>query len=238
MLLRRSAPFLLVLTALAVAPSSASASTPLPTTVVIDASPPAATSQPPMTTVDPPREPAPSPVAPAAIATPQPSMAPAAEAKPVARLSSSTVDGAPVRERGKPRDRTRPRPSRTSSAQPSGTPATGPSSGARGLPPGHADDSGPTGPEPILLWSIGAIGGAALVGSTWLLVVRRRAPVADALGADRDGAFRGIPSAEQQALRRARLRQDEDPILAGLGLDEDATRAPSPTSRRGGLPRP
>jgi hypothetical protein len=237
MLVRRSAPFLLILTALVMAPSSASASTPLPTTVVVDVSPPP-TSDPPTTSVSSPQEPSPSVApAPAATAAPQPSVAPAPEARPVARLASSTVDSAPTRDRSHPRDRTRPRPSRTSTAAPSRTPAAAPSSAQVGVPPA-SDDSGPRGPEPILLWGIGAVGGAALLASAWLLIARRGEPAPDAVATRRDLSVRGIPSVEQRALRRARLRQDDDPILAGLGLDEDATRAPSPRPRRGGLPRP
>ena len=237
MLVRRCAPFVLILAALVMAPSSASASSPLPTTVVIDASAPPAASEPPATSVSAPEEPAPSvAAAPAAVATPRPSVAPATEEKPVARLTSSLVETAPARGGGHQRDRTRPRPGRTRSAEPSASAQTAPSSAAGGVRPAGSDDTGPTGPEPILLWGIGAIGGAALVGSTWLLVARRREPAVDAVAAE-GVAYRGIPSIEQRARRRARLRQDEDPILAGLGLD-DASRAPSPTSRRGGRPRP
>jgi hypothetical protein len=118
------------------------------------------------------------------------------------------------------------------------TPQTAPTSAAGGVKPADPDDAGPTGPEPLLVWGIGAIGVVALVGSGWLLVAGRRQPAADAVAAEGDLAIRGIRSIEQRALRRARLRQDEDPILAGLGLDDDATRAPSPRSRRGGRPRP
>jgi hypothetical protein len=91
----------------------------------------------------------------------------------------------------------------------------------------------------VLLWGVAAVGAAALVGTTWLLVAERREPAAaDALdGSEADLAASAIPTVERRARRRARLRQEDDPILAGLGLEDEARRAPSPRSRRAGPPR-
>jgi hypothetical protein len=92
----------------------------------------------------------------------------------------------------------------------------------------------------LFLWGIAAVGALALMGTAWLLVAGRQRPVpaGDPPGGEYDLATRAIATVEQRALRRARLRQEDDPILAGLGLEEEAKRAPSPRSRRGGRPRP
>jgi hypothetical protein len=182
--------------------------------------------------------------APQATPTPQPSAAPAAHDVATVRLVSSESGTGPSSDRPAVRDRPRPRPNRTSTADPSRTPEPAPSSsgaGGTGSPPADTDDTIPGGLWLVLLWGAAAVGALALVGTTWLLVANRRQPepLADSLdGAESDLAIRAIPTVEQRARRRARLRQEDDPIVAGLGLEDEATRAATPRSRRGGRPRP
>ncbi|HET6820662.1 MAG TPA: hypothetical protein VFH98_08920 [Candidatus Limnocylindria bacterium] len=235
-------PFLLLamLAALVVAPSTVSAAKPAPKMVTVDASPQPGSSDSPTNAAASPTNPPPASAAPApqATATPHPSVAPAPQQQATARLASS--ESRAVRNGDGPgnRDRPRPRPGRTSSAAPSRTPDEAPGGGPATRTP-STDEANPSTLWLLLVWGTGAVGAVALIGTTWLLVAGRReqAP-ADALdGAEPDIAVRAIPSVEQRALRRARLRQEDDPILAGLGLEEEARRAPSPRSRRGARPR-
>ena len=176
--------------------------------------------------------------APQATASPRPSQA--APQRRSARASGSPAAAArPDRDRD---NHERPRPRRPKSGDPSASPETE-IAGGRGTPP----------PEPIkqpdsdglwwvLVWGSGAVGAVALIGTGWLLLSgrRERRAAESGNGPETDLAVRAIPTVEQRALRRARLRPSDDPILAGLGLDEDeprpkprnATRAASPKPRR------
>jgi len=117
--------------------------------------------------------------------------------------------------------------------------------GGRAAPPPASEEQ--SNPQPLwllLVSGIAAVGAVAMVGTGWLLAAARRereaAEASD--GSDADPAVRAIPTVEQRALRRARLRQSDDPILAGLGLEDErprsgppaATKAASPKPRRGG----
>jgi hypothetical protein len=107
------------------------------------------------------------------------------------------------------------------------------------------------GPSPVaggddlgLLMIMGtlAVGAVALVGSAWVILAGRRdrrAATATAEPASTDPGIIAAAIVEQRALRRARLRSSDDPILAAMGLpDEDATRGvvpapPRPRTRNG-----
>ena len=118
--------------------------------------------------------------------------------------------------------------------------------GGRAAPPPASEEQ--SNPQPLwllLVSGIAAVGAVAMVGTGWLLAAARREREAAAEasdGSDADPAVRAIPTVEQRALRRARLRQSDDPILAGLGLEDErprsgppaATKAASPKPRRGG----
>jgi hypothetical protein len=230
-----------MLAALLMAPSAVSAATPLPSHILVEGSPlPVESSQPAPTVSNPPAAPEPSvAAAPRPTATPQPSAAQARSQPPTALLASNPVPSTSRADRPRARDRTRPRPSRTSSAAPSRTANPAATGKPVTAPPPATQGSSPDALPLVLLWAIAAVGAASLIGSTWLLVARRREPAVASNAAGGDELLaRGSAGYEQRALRRARLRQDEDPILAGLGLDDEAKRVASPRSRRGGRPRP
>ena len=81
-----------------------------------------------------------------------------------------------------------------------------------------------------------AVGAVALVGSAWVILAGRRdrrAATASAEPASTDPGVIAAAIVEQRALRRARLRSSDDPILAAMGLpDEDATRGTVPATPR------
>lgn len=81
-----------------------------------------------------------------------------------------------------------------------------------------------------------AVGMVALVGSAWIFMAGRRDRRAAALAGGApvsDLGGRAAAIAEQRALRRARLRSADDPILAAMGLpDEDASPGAAASHRR------
>ena len=128
-------------------------------------------------------------------------------------------------------------------AQPLASAAGAPApSGRQGLP--GRGTAGPDGPmhqgllDAVLLFGIVGVAAVALVGVGWILVTGRRnepdASPADA-GTAADPGVRAIPTVEQRAIRRARLNQSNDPILAALGLPE--TDPPPARESEGRLPR-
>jgi hypothetical protein len=85
------------------------------------------------------------------------------------------------------------------------------------------------GPEPVdmaLFAGLVAVAAIGLLGVGWILIGgprdRAEPAVADAAPDSPDPAVAAIPSVEARARRRARLRMEDDPILASLGLPEPA----------------
>ena len=72
-----------------------------------------------------------------------------------------------------------------------------------------------------------AVAGVALVGSVWMFLAGRREHQAAI-----DPGVSSAATVDQRALRRARLRSTEDPILAAMGLPDDdvAPKAMPPPS--------
>jgi hypothetical protein len=105
----------------------------------------------------------------------------------------------------------------------SGAPAGGPGDGDLGLF--------------VLLGTLG-IGAVALAGSGWVVVAGRRdrrLAVAPMGTKPSDPGVIAAAIVERRAMRRARLRSSDDPILAAMGLpDEDAM----PGAKPGTTPAP
>ena len=129
-------------------------------------------------------------------------------------------------------------------AQPLASAAGAPApSGRDGLPGGGTagmDDPMNQGLlDAVLLFGIVGVAAVALIGVGWIVVTGHRnepdASLAD-VGAAADPGVRAIPTVEQRAMRRARLNQTNDPILAALGLpDTDPPQAVRESEGR--LPR-
>jgi hypothetical protein len=87
----------------------------------------------------------------------------------------------------------------------------------------------------ILLAGAALVGLVALVGSAWVILAGRRDRRAGAAPVDpapTDPTLIAAAIVEQRALRRARLRSSDDPILAAMGLpDEDAATGAAPPPR-------
>jgi hypothetical protein len=90
--------------------------------------------------------------------------------------------------------------------------------------------------DTVLLFGIVGVAAVALVGVGWIVITGRRndQELADA-GIGTDPAVSAIPTVEQRAIRRARLNQSSDPILAALGLPD--TDPPPPAKLEGRRPR-
>jgi hypothetical protein len=179
-------------------------------------------------------QPAATPV-PAVMATPVPARARtvAAPSQPATRpVHDAAAAAGPVRRGTAPARSSRPNPADSSEgAQRSA--AASPSSA--GTPSNQ--DAGDLG----LFMLIGtlAVAGVALVGSVWIFLAGRREQQAAI-----DPGVSSAATVDQRALRRARLRSTEDPILAAMGLpDEDVAPkaippgAKSPGSRRRRTPK-
>jgi hypothetical protein len=180
-------------------------------------------------------------------AAPQPTTTPRpSHAAPHRRAARPSSSPAPAVTAGGGRGtHERPRPRRSSATEPSPTPEAMPGGGRAAPPPASEEQANPQPLWLLLVSGIAAVGAVAMVGTGWLLAAARREREAAAEasdGSDADPAVRAIPTVEQRALRRARLRQSDDPILAGLGLEDErprsgppaATKAASPKPRRGG----
>jgi hypothetical protein len=80
----------------------------------------------------------------------------------------------------------------------------------------------------VLLFGIAGVAAVALLGAAWILIASRRdrtqRPVV--VGPPVDPALTAIPTVEQRAARRARLRPSDDPILAALGLNDEEPSTP------------
>jgi hypothetical protein len=81
-----------------------------------------------------------------------------------------------------------------------------------------------------------AIGAVALVGTVWVVMAGRRDRRATSASLEpppSDPSAIAAAIIEQRALRHARLRSPDDPILAAMGLpDEEAASGPQPPPRR------
>jgi hypothetical protein len=129
-------------------------------------------------------------------------------------------------------------PTRTPRPEPAGSDDPAPQSpdasatvGAFPGPVGGNDDlSG------VLFWGMLGVVAVALAGSAWIFLAVRRDRRAAAAAAGAPPTDPGVIAAaivEQRALRRARLRSSDDPILAAMGLpDEDSTSGVAPLPRQ------
>jgi hypothetical protein len=175
--------------------------------------------------------------APRATATPVPSRRPAAQgsaARPTAKPEPAVTLG--KTDQGK---HERPRPRRSTEPRTSAPPQSAPVAESKTNPPADEEPQDPGSLWIVLLGAAVAVGAVAIFGTAWLLWGGRRereTVVEDAEGREHDMAVQAIPTIEQRAVRRARLRQAQDPILAGMGLEDEATEA-SPTRPRGARPR-
>ena len=176
--------------------------------------------------------------APLATPTPQPSAATAPRSTPT--QVAATPHPAVTVGSTEPGSGKRPRPRSSAHPDPSPSPDGAPGAGARRGPRPDDDPIDPPSPTAPWPWALAA-GVLALAGSAVLLMIARRNRQAGELadGGEEDLAARAVATVDRRAMRRARLREPADPILAGMGLDEEppATEA-SPTRRRGGPPRP
>jgi hypothetical protein len=169
--------------------------------------------------------PAPQPVAtpgPGTASTPAPAgnSPGAAPSQPPTRPVGGAAPAGPGRRGGAPARSPRADPAgssdgaqRSDAASPSssGTPAQGRESGDLGL---------------FMMIGTLAVGVVALLGSAWVFAAARRDRRAFA-----DPGVMAAAIVDQRALRRARLRSADDPILAAMGLpDEDAAPGAAPTS--------
>jgi hypothetical protein len=102
------------------------------------------------------------------------------------------------------------------------------------------------GPHVALPAGVLLVAAFALLGAGWIAIGGRRPgtqkeAVAEAGAAGDDPGVAAIPAVEHRALRRARLRASDDPILAALGLPEEARptagRTEPVTELEGRLPR-
>jgi hypothetical protein len=112
------------------------------------------------------------------------------------------------------------------------------------LPTSTSPEDGVPGPDTlsgVLALGMAGLAAVALGGSIWLLMASRRRRAAESAGrsgTSGDPAIDAIPSVDRRAIRRARLRATQDPILAGMGLDAEDDVA-SPRARSGkAAPRP
>lgn len=80
----------------------------------------------------------------------------------------------------------------------------------------------------VLLFGIAGVAGVALLGAAWIIIASRRDQEEPSLVviASVDPAIPVIPTVEQRAMRRARLRPSDDPILAALGLNDEEPLPP------------
>ncbi|HEY8179351.1 MAG TPA: hypothetical protein VIH33_03040 [Candidatus Limnocylindria bacterium] len=197
----------------------------------------------------PPSSPAPQPAAtaaPKATARAAPAMRSAAAAlsqPPTQPAHAAAVPARPAR-RGEAPARS-PRLDATGSSEAAQrSPAASPGASGTPAPERDADGLG-------LVMMIGtlAFGAAALVGSALLFAAARRDRRAATATADSAAIDPGVIAsaiAERRAVRRARLRSTDDPILAAMGLpDEDtgpgaasARPVKSPAKRGRGSPKP
>jgi hypothetical protein len=180
--------------------------------------------------------------APQVTETPMPSTRPAASGQTTSQAPKSSAapaagpqDGS-VTEGGR---HPRPQSRRTPASSASGFPAVAarlPGSGpSKGQPRSLSD-------EPQLVWLVLALGlsgvaAVALLGTGWVLIgarSQREEELVPAQAAEPDLASRAIPAVERRALRRARLRSSNDPILASMGLEDlDGQDATGSTQRSG-----
>jgi hypothetical protein len=90
----------------------------------------------------------------------------------------------------------------------------------------------------VLLFGIAGVGAGALLGAAWIIIISRRdrAEPSVAVAPPIDAAVPAMPTVEQRASRRARLRPSDDPILAALGLHDEEPLPPD--GERGGQAEP
>jgi hypothetical protein len=86
------------------------------------------------------------------------------------------------------------------------------------------------GPLSVLMIGLGGVAAVAIIGSAFLLATRRRASRATSRAAG-DGTPTAASDAtdaalERRTLRRARMRLDDDPIVAAMGLGTNEPRTP------------
>ena len=81
----------------------------------------------------------------------------------------------------------------------------------------------------VVLLGLAGVAGMAILGTGWLMAWRRRGGSADEAGA-RAAATEAV--LERRTLRQARVRLEEDPIVAALGIDDQPTRRARRSARQ------
>ena len=100
---------------------------------------------------------------------------------------------------------------------------------------GNPANGGPL--SAVLVAGLAGVGAVALIGTAILLAGRRRQRRSE--GAVPSAAGETAALLERRMVRRARMRMDEDPILAamGIGADDEPRRARRPASKATARPR-
>jgi hypothetical protein len=137
---------------------------------------------------------------------------PQATPKPAAAARGGGSDNHPRASMSRGRAGEHPSPHQAAAASGGGAPGSG------GNPPESPADDDPGFLWLVLLIGMSGVAATALGGTAWVLMAGRRERATET--ADADLPIRAIPTVEQRAVRRARLRASNDPILAGMGLDE------------------
>ncbi|MEP6469393.1 MAG: hypothetical protein ABJC24_06435 [Chloroflexota bacterium] len=80
----------------------------------------------------------------------------------------------------------------------------------------------------VLLFGIVGVAAVAMLGAAWIVIASRRDRAEPSLvvADSADRALEAIPTVEQRAMRRARLRPSDDPILTAMGLGDEAQPPP------------
>jgi hypothetical protein len=117
---------------------------------------------------------------------------------------------------------------RSPRAQPSSSPDGAAAPGQPGADGSDGQGAGQELVSLVLMFGIAGVAAVALLGAVWILIASRRdrGQPSVALATTIDPALSAIPSVEQRALRRARLRPSDDPILAALGLNDEEPSTP------------
>jgi hypothetical protein len=80
----------------------------------------------------------------------------------------------------------------------------------------------------VLLLGFAGVAAVAMLGAAWIILVSRRdrPEPSVAVAAAVEPTVPGLSTVEQRAMRRARLRPSDDPILAALGLSDEEPPSP------------
>jgi hypothetical protein len=169
-------------------------------------------------------KPSPSHAATTATGTAQPSDGAAAAASEASSPRSPSHGGAPH--------------GRSAVADSSTSPAGAVAQTAAPQGPGGAQSVGTDLVGMVLLFGITGVAAVALLGAAWIVIASRRdrAEPSMVVAESVDRGIEAIPTVEQRAMRRARLRPSDDPILAAMGLSDEADAPPDGVATDEGAP--